>query len=88
VRLYVSGLGTEQLTSAALCDPFDIVDELATSVVSPSGIAFSVFVGEDRTDRLHNGDAGIILAGDHLQTVSLALVLSRNCFEDLAVLVL
>ena len=51
---------------------FDHVDVLAAAVVAPAGIAFGILVGEHAAHGLHDGGAGVVFAGDHLQAVGLA----------------
>jgi hypothetical protein len=56
----------------------DDVREFATAVVAFAGIAFRVFVGEDRACGLKHGAADEVLRGDHLE----ALVLAGDFVSD------
>ena len=73
VRLHVGVLGAEQLLGPIAGQVFDHVDVFAAAVIAPAGIAFGIFVGQHAADRLHDGRAGVVFAGDHLQAVFLAL---------------
>ena len=63
----------------------DDVDELAAAVVASAGIALGVFVGEHRALRGHDGGAGVVLGGDHLQALLLALALALDRLPDVGV---
>ena len=73
VRLHVGVLGAEQLLGPVDGQLLDDVDVLAAAVVAPAGIALGVLVGQHAAGGLHHGGAGVVLAGDHLQAVLLAL---------------
>ena len=73
VRLHVGELGAEQLLRPVDGQLLDDVDELAAAVVALARIAFGVLVREHAAGRLHHGRARVVLAGDHLQAVVLAL---------------
>ena len=73
VRLDVDVLGAEELLRAVAGQVLDHIDVLAAAVVPPAGIAFGVLVREHAAGRLHDRGAGVVLAGDHLQAVLLAM---------------
>ena len=71
VRLDVRLLAAEQFQQALDGEPFGDIDELAAAVIALAGIALGILVGEHRALRGHDGGAGVILRGDHLQAVLL-----------------
>ena len=73
VRLHVGELGAEQLLGAVDRELLDDVDELAAAVVAAARIPLGVLVREHAAGGLHHGRARVVLAGDHLQAVGLAL---------------
>ena len=78
VGLHVGVLGAEELLGAVAGQVLDHVDELAAAVVAPARIALGVFIGQHAADGLHDGGAGVVFAGDHLQAVVLALDLAGD----------
>ena len=72
VRLHVGVLGAEDLFGAVAGEVLDDVREFATAVVAFAGIAFRIFVGEDRACGLEHGAADEVLGGDHLEALVLA----------------
>ena len=74
VRLHVGELGAEQLLGAIDRELLDDVDKLAAAVVPPARIALGILVREHAAGGLHHGRARVVLAGDHLQAVSLASI--------------
>ncbi len=67
MRLNIGEFGAEQLRGAIPRDIFNHVNEFAPSVIASSWISFRVFIGQYAADRFHDGGAGIVFAGDHLQ---------------------
>jgi len=61
MRLDVGVLGREERTRPVNRQGFNLVYILAASVISPAGIAFGIFIREDRTGELHNLSAHDIL---------------------------
>ena len=51
MRLHIDVLGAEEFFGAIDGEVFDDVDKLATAVIAPAGVAFRVFIGENRTGR-------------------------------------
>src|SRR5687767_10391300 len=85
VRLDVGILGPEQLLSSIAREILHNVHVLAAAVVTPSRIAFGVFIGEDATRRLENGLGGEILAGDEFQARVLTLELIADGIVNLRI---
>ena len=73
MRLHVAVFGAEELLGTVPGEVFDHVDELAPPVIPPAGIPFGVFVRQNAAHALHDGGTGVVLAGDHLQAVALAV---------------
>src|SRR5690606_34658591 len=73
VRRDVGVVGAEQLLGAVDGQLLDDVDVLATTVVALARIAFGVLVGQYRTLGFHHRRAGVVLRGDQLDVVFLAL---------------
>ena len=71
--LHIGVLGAEDLFGPIAGQIFDHVDEFAAAVIPPAGIALGVFIRQHAADRLHDGGAGVVFAGDHLQAVLLAI---------------
>ena len=82
MRLDVGVLGPEELLRAVDGELLDHVDVLAAAVVAPAGVALGVLVGQHAADGLHHRRAGVVLAGDHLQPVLLALGLGAQQARD------
>ena len=61
------------------------VDELAAAVIALARIAFGVFVGEHRPLRLEHARARVILRGDELDVILLALALAGNGLGKLGI---
>ncbi len=85
VGLHVGGFGAEQLLDAVNGQLLDHVDVLATAVVALAGIALGVLVGQLRTLGGHHGRRGVVLGGDQLDVVFLALVFLLDGGKDLGV---
>ncbi|MNW00662.1 hypothetical protein D3C71_1961870 [compost metagenome] len=61
VRLDVGIVGAEQLLGALDGQGFDLVDVLATAVVTLARITFGVFVGQAAALGFHDALAGVVL---------------------------
>ena len=85
VWLNIDMLGAEQALEPVAGEILDLVDELAAAVVAVAGIALGVFVREHAADRLHDGGACEVLAGDHLQPLVLARLLGLHGGPDVRV---
>jgi hypothetical protein len=72
MRLHVCIVGAEQLPRAADSQALGNIDKLAATVVALAGIAFGVFVGQDRTLSLQDPRTGVVLRGDQLDVFFLA----------------
>jgi hypothetical protein len=82
VRLHVGPLGPEDLLEPIQCKPFDVIDEFAPAVITFSGVALGILVGEARPLRFHHGRAGVILRGDHLQPGLLPAALALDGLKN------
>ncbi len=72
VGLHVGVVGAEELLGPVACDIFNDIGKLAAAVVALAGVAFRVFVGENRPCRLKHSARDEVFAGNHLQPVVLA----------------
>ena len=88
VGLHVDVLGAEEGLEPVAGEVLHRVDEFAAAVVAVAGVALGVFVGEDAADRLHDGGAGEVLAGDHLQPFLLPGLFRGHCRPDLGIILL
>ena len=73
VRLHVGVLGPEQLLESVDRQLFDLVHDVAATVVALTRQSFGVLVGERRADRFHDRRRHEILAGDELEPIALPL---------------
>ena len=71
--LDIGMLGPEEFLGPIAGQILDHVDMLAAAVIPPARIALGIFVRQHAADRLHDGRAGVVFAGDHLQAVLLAI---------------
>ena len=78
MRLHVGVVGAEQALDAIDGQLLDHVDVLAATVVALAGIAFGVLVGQHRALGLEHARAGVVLRGDQLDVVFLALPLAGD----------
>ena len=85
VGLNIDMLGAKQALEPVAGKILDLVDKLAAAVVAVTGIALGVFVCEHAADRLHDGRAGEVFAGDHLQPLGLAGLLGLHGGPDVRV---
>ena len=98
VRLHVGVFGAEQFLGAIDGELLDFVGVFAAAVVALAGIAFGVFVGEDRAHGFEHGFGDEIFAGDELEAGGLAAGfvaqqigdggidgVERRCMRELAV---
>ncbi len=77
VRLHVGVVGAEQLLRALDRQTLGDVDELAAAVVALAGITLGVLVRQHRALGLEHPRARVVLGGDQLDVVFLALALRR-----------
>src|SRR5437764_1431040 len=61
---------------------------LTAAVIPPAGIALGILVGQHAADGLHHGEAGVVLTGDHLQAVLLAMLFGQDGGVNVGVLLL
>jgi hypothetical protein len=76
VRLHVRVVRAEQLLGAVDGQLLGDVDEFAAAVVTLARITFRVLVREHRALRFEHARAGIVLRGDQLDVIFLALALA------------
>ena len=83
MRLDVGVLAAEELGDAVDGEAFDVVVILAAGVVAFAGVALAVLVGHAGAGGGHDGGAGVVLTGDQLEGLVLALLLQADDFGDL-----
>ncbi len=88
MRLHIGEVAIEQALGAVDGELLDDVDILAAAVIAPAGIAFGIFVGEQRAGSIEHGLGDDVLRGDQLDLVLLALGLVLDRAVDLRVGVL
>jgi hypothetical protein len=85
MRLHVGVGGAEQLLRPLDRQLLGDVDEFAAAVVALAGIAFGVLVGQHRALRLEHARARVVLRGDQLDVVFLALPARRHRLRKLRI---
>jgi hypothetical protein len=85
VGLDVGVAAAEQLLGALDGEGLDLVVEAAALVVAGAGITFGVLIGQDGAGGLHDGRRDVVLAGDQLEGVVLALLFLLDEVKDLVV---
>ncbi len=75
-------LGTKEFLGAGAAQVLDGVHVHAAAVVASAGVALGVFVGEVTAHDLHDRPGDVVLRGDELQVVALALHLQIQGLED------
>ena len=83
MRLHIGEGAVEQALGAVDGQLLDHVDILAAAVIAPAGIAFGIFVGEQRACGVEHGLGDDVLRGDQLDLVLLALGLVLDRAPDL-----
>ena len=83
--LHVGVLRAVETADALDGQRLDLVHDLAAAVVARSGIAFGVFVGQDRTHGLHHLVADEVLRSDQFDAMHLAVALGGNQIENLGI---
>src|SRR5580704_244621 len=73
--LYVGIFAIEYFFQTIDGELLDLVDDLAATIISPSGITFRVFIGKYRAHRLHNLQGGEIFRSDQFDPMTLTLQL-------------
>jgi hypothetical protein len=86
VRLHVGVVGPEELRRPVAGQILGHVDHLAAAVVAPSRVSLGVLAGQDRSHRLEDGQAGIVLRCDQLEVGAGALLLVTHDLRDLRIL--
>lgn len=75
---------SEDLEGSLLAEQLHLIDELVSSVVAGSRVAFTVLVAHRRAERIHYSLAGEVLRGDKLEPATLsALLLEFNRYIDI-----
>ncbi|GMA91303.1 hypothetical protein GCM10025869_18320 [Homoserinibacter gongjuensis] len=85
MRLHVGVGGAEELLGTLDGEGLDHVDELASAVVTATGVALGVLVGEHRALSLEHGPRHEVLGGDHLERRALATEFGLQRGGDLGV---
>ncbi len=85
VRLHICVLGAEELFGALDGDGLDDVRRSAAAVVAFSGIPLGVLVREDGAHGREHGRRNVVLRGDELERVVLALRLAADGGRDLRI---
>ncbi len=85
VGLDVDVLCAEELFGAIAGEIFNDVGEFTATVVALAGVAFGVFVGEDRSGGFEDGARDEVFRGDHLETLVLASDLVLDLVRDFGV---
>jgi hypothetical protein len=85
VGLYVGVLSTKQLAYTVNSQLLNLIDNLATAIVTVAGIAFCIFVGKVAAHGFHDLVANEVLTGDELDAFQLTLVLLLNQLKNLIV---
>jgi hypothetical protein len=85
VRLHVGVLSAEQRLGSIDRELLRAVDELASPVVPPPGIALRILVGENRALRLEHSRRHEVLRGDHLERPLLPVQLQPDDLGDLGI---
>lgn len=74
VRLHVGIIGAEQLFGAVDGQLLDFIHMFAAAVIALARIAFGVLVGQAAALGLHHTLAGVVLGGNQLDVIFLALI--------------
>ena len=72
MRLNVGKFGVKQLFGAFDRQFFHLVDKGASAVIAPAGVAFCIFVGQNRTLRLKDGSGDYVFRSDQFNLLLLA----------------
>jgi hypothetical protein len=80
--LNIDVFSTEKRSGAIARDLFHFVHKFATAVVTMTGIAFGILVGQYTSNSLHDRRAGEIFTGDHLKAILLPGLLRGNRCPD------
>jgi len=76
--LYIGRLSSKNGLGTVNGQLFSHVNKFASAVVTLSRIAFGIFVGQLRALRHEDGGGGVVLAGNQLDMVLLALIFSQD----------
>ena len=82
VGLNVCVLTAEELLGSLDRECLDLIDHIASAVITFSGVSFSIFIGQRTSHRGHNSFAGPVLGSDQLDMVVLSLNLFFNGSRD------
>jgi hypothetical protein len=78
MRLHICKFGSKQLGGPIARQVFDFVNVLTTTIVPATGVTLGVLVCQNAANRFHDGRAGVVFAGDHLQPVLLSARLGND----------
>ncbi len=79
-------VGAEQLFGAFDGERFDVVDELAATVVTFARVTLGILVRQHAALRGHDPLAGVIFGGDQLDMFFLAALLGVDRFFELGII--
>src|SRR5436309_4091647 len=85
MRLNVGMFGCKELFGALDGELFGHIDIFTAAVPAALGVAFGIFIGQDRALRLHDRQAGEIFAGDEFDVLLLALALVLDYISDVGI---
>ncbi|MCY1507838.1 hypothetical protein D9M68_421260 [compost metagenome] len=85
MRLNVGIVAVKQLLAPFDSQALSHVDILATAVVALARIAFGVLVGEHRVLHFHDQGTGVVLGGDELDVIFLAVFFAENGLAQLGI---
>src|SRR6185312_1597991 len=83
MRLHVRVIRTEERLGAIDRELLRDVDVFAAAVITLAGISFGVLVGQHGALRLEHPRAGVILGGNELNVLLLAMSLALDRLEEL-----
>ena len=86
MRLQVGVVGVEQRLGPLDADVLGVIDDRATAVVAPTGVALGVLVAQRGAQCGEHGRRGEVLAGDQLQARAQAVELTEDDPGDLGIL--
>ncbi len=85
MRLDIGVVCAEQFLGALDGQPLGLVHDFAATVIALAGQPLGVFVGHDVGHRLGNGGADVVLGGDQLDALELAVLFAADDLGDLRV---
>ena len=71
MRLHIGMVGAKQLLGAINRQLFHLIGKFLSAIVSTTGKALGILVGEDRPRRFHDGSRGVVLGGNQPDVLGL-----------------